>query len=237
MATTLAVVIVITVIAAVAGAGYWFTQRRPARLSDEVKGQIRATKAARKGWRDAVKTNGAQLKSANIALGDLTSQKGKGLGGFGGATLYQRWIDTPQGGGSIIGVKSEAADETSIQKRVTATRLVTLGIFAFAAKKKTGGGNVYVVIEGPSISGLATMAGDKDSNHGPKAFAFAAQVNNAARAAEGAEPNRPAAIEACKAQIVNLERAESVRTAAARYQSAAAFLPSETLAKFKDVPN
>ncbi|HYU66547.1 MAG TPA: hypothetical protein VEK09_07315, partial [Jatrophihabitantaceae bacterium] len=135
----MAVVIIIVVIAAIAGAGYWFIQRRTAGLSDEVKDQIRATKAARKGWRDAVKTNGAQLKAANITLGDLTSQKGRRLGAFGGAALYQRWIDTPQGGGSIIGVKAEAADETSIQKRVTATRLVTLGMFAFAAKKKTGG--------------------------------------------------------------------------------------------------
>ena len=234
-AASMGVVIAIVVIAAVIGGGFWFARGRTG-VSEELKGQIDATKAARKAWRGAVKTRDFELKAANETLTNLTSQKGQQLAAFGGATVYQRWIDTPQGGGSIIGVKAEAADETSIQKRITATRLLTIGVFAFVAKKKTGGGNVYVVIEGPSISGLATMAGDKDSNNGPKAFAFAAKVNNAARAAESAEPSRGKAIEAQKSVIVNLERADAVRSAAATYASAAALLPSGELARFPDVP-
>ena len=76
----------------------------------------------------------------------------------------------PQGGGSLIGVKAEAADESGIRQRLTATRMFTMGVFSLAAPKKKGTGNAYVVIEGPQVSGVATIAADKSGNAGPAAF-------------------------------------------------------------------
>ena len=47
--------------------------------------------------------------------------------------------------GEITSVSLEDGEE--LQSRVTATRLLMLGVFAFAAKKKTGG-NKFITIEG-----------------------------------------------------------------------------------------
>lgn len=41
-------------------------------------------------------------------------------------------------------------DATELESRITATRLLLLGVFAFAAKKKTGGSK-YIVIEGENF--------------------------------------------------------------------------------------
>lgn len=219
-----------------AGAAFWIHKNRQPKIAPEVKAKIDAAKSARKDWSRARKDNAKQIKAANEQLTDLTSKTGRRIESFGGVTLYERWVDTPQGGGSILGVKAEAADESTLQKRITATRLVTLGVFALAAKKKSGGGNVYVVIDGPSVSGVATLPGDKQSNNGPKAFGFAAKVNNAARAAEQAEPTRPARIEATRAEIERLRVAAEVARAAEVYRDAVAQLPADNRASFTDVP-
>lgn len=50
--------------------------------------------------------------------------------------------------GEIDSITLEDGEE--LQSRVTATRLLMLGVFAFAAKKKTGG-NKFIVVEGENF--------------------------------------------------------------------------------------
>lgn len=76
--------------------------------------------------------------------------------------------------------------------------MLTLGVFSLAAPKRNGVGNAYVVIEGPNVSGVAIFETQSDKSAGADAFAFAAAVNNAARAALAAEPGRPQRIDAAR---------------------------------------
>ncbi len=64
---------------------------------------------------------------------------------------------------------------SDLESRVTMTRLVALGIFAFGAKKKRGGES-FLTVEGPDFF-WAVEVGPKQK---AEAFRFAAAVNDAA---------------------------------------------------------
>lgn len=73
----------------------------------------------------------------------------------GALRLYPDRLEKKGGGsvetlplGQLEGVRLEDGEELS--SRVTMTRLVTLGVFALAAKKKTGG-EKFLTIESPDI--------------------------------------------------------------------------------------
>lgn len=76
----------------------------------------------------------------------------------------------------LSGVSARVESGSDLEKRVTATRLVAMGVFAFAAKKKSGGES-YLTIEGPEFFWTFEV----DRNDRAKAQAFAAKVNDAAR--------------------------------------------------------
>ena len=63
---------------------------------------------------------------------------------------------------------------SELQARVTMTRLVALGVFAFAAKKKKGG-EKYLTIEGPDFVWTAEVKRDKKDID--KAMKFINQIN------------------------------------------------------------
>lgn len=50
-------------------------------------------------------------------------------------------------GGPIAGAKASVETEGDIRDRFTATRILALGVFALAFKKKTSDKDVYVIIE------------------------------------------------------------------------------------------
>lgn len=78
----------------------------------------------------------------------------------------------------LVGVRATVETGEALQSRVTATRLVALGIFAFAVKKKKGGES-FLSLEGPEFFWtIEVKRGDQG-----KARAFAAKVNTAARQA------------------------------------------------------
>jgi hypothetical protein len=74
------------------------------------------------------------------------------------------------------GVSARVERGADLEKRVTATRLVTMGVFALAAKKRTGG-EAYLTIEGPDFFWTITV----DPKTQPDAREFAAKVNDLAR--------------------------------------------------------
>ena len=75
----------------------------------------------------------------------------------------------------LEGVRASVESGSDLEKRVTATRLVALGVFAFGAKKKRGGES-WLTIEGPDV--FWTVEVDRGGER--KAREFAVKVNEAA---------------------------------------------------------
>lgn len=197
------------------------------KLSDEEKMLMTEVKSAQKNLKVATKTNHKLLKSSRQQLAYLNDPKGKRLASGGGVAVFERWIVTPQGSGSIIGVTATAGDNTSISKRLTVTRMVGLGIFSLAAPKKKGVGNAYVVVEGPNVNGVATFAAKSNQDAGPAAFRLAAAINNAARNSVNIEQNRPDQIRQVQLTISQIEAAPEVHQAQSRLDEALAKLPDD----------
>jgi hypothetical protein len=76
----------------------------------------------------------------------------------------------------LAGVSARVEAGEALQKRVTATRVATMGVFALAAKKKSGG-EVYLTVEGPEFFWTLEVDRKKQKD----AREFAAKVNQAAR--------------------------------------------------------
>mgnify|MGYP004701701063 CR=1 FL=1 len=76
----------------------------------------------------------------------------------------------------LADVTARVESGTDLERRVTATRLVAIGLFAFLAKKKSGG-EAYLTVEGPDFFWTVEVDRKKRSD----AMAFAAKVNGQAR--------------------------------------------------------
>lgn len=98
------------------------------------------------------------------------------LGYFERATLYRDRIERGTETHPLDGVTARVESGSDLEKRVTATRLVALGVFAFAAKKKSGG-EAFLTVEGPGF--FWTIEVDRKKR--AQAQAFAAKVNDQAR--------------------------------------------------------
>lgn len=77
----------------------------------------------------------------------------------------------------LAGAVARVESGADFSRRVTVTRLIAIGAFAFAAKKKSGGES-YLTIEGPDF--FWTLEVDRKKRAAAEKFAGA--VNNAARA-------------------------------------------------------
>ena len=75
----------------------------------------------------------------------------------------------------VVGVSARVESGSDLEKRVTATRLVAMGVFAFGAKKKRGGES-WLTVEGPDV--FWTVEVDRGGER--KAREFAMKVNEAA---------------------------------------------------------
>lgn len=75
---------------------------------------------------------------------------------------------------SLNDITARLESGSELQARVTMTRLVALGVFAFAAKKKKGG-EKYLTIEGPDFVWTAEVKRDKKDID--KAMKFISQIN------------------------------------------------------------
>jgi hypothetical protein len=202
------------------------------KLTDAEKLLLRDVKASQKNLKAVLKTNKSTLTKLQNDLATWNSSQGRMVVATGGVKVFQRWIQTPQGSGSIVGVVASAEDNTSISKRLTATRMVTLGIFSLAAPKKKGGGFAYVVIEGPSVSGVATFQGTKGQDAGPKAFKLAALINNTARNAVALENQRPDEVARLNAEIAKIRAAPGVQEASVNVDSKIALLPEDLRTRY-----
>jgi hypothetical protein len=173
-----------------------------------------AIKAAAKKVKAAESQRENEIKEAEKELNRLRDPKGKRLHSYRGVTVYERWIATPDGEGPIA--DTHASVDAQISSRITATRLVAIGVFAFAAKKKTG--MVFLSIDNPVLASVVKCP-QVDS---AKAHKFAVTVMNAARAATREEATRPQLIEAAeerKAHALTNTWLDAARAAQERVES------------------
>jgi hypothetical protein len=201
---------IITVVVLLVVLGIWLWRRKqtadPAVIAakQELSEHSKALKVATKERDDSIKNCQRQLadaqkkhsqyvSSAQRKLTELEDPKGKQLGSYHGVRLFERWIETPHGSGPVR--DTVASVDSQIASRITATRLVTLGVFALAAKKKTGA--IYLSIDNPALASVVECP--KDDN--TRARQFAVQITNAGKAAAVLEEKLPALIEEAKATL------------------------------------
>jgi hypothetical protein len=116
-------------------------------------------------------------------------------------------IDTPHGSGAVEG--TVASVDAQVSSRITATRLVTLGVFALSAKKNTGA--IYLSIDNPALASVVECPKDAQM----KARQFAVQITNAGKNAAALEARRPAEIAGAE-QALAVVRADTGAVDAAR---------------------
>lgn len=78
---------------------------------------------------------------------------------------------------SLDGLTARVEDSGTLNRRITATRLMTIGVFALAAKKKQDDREVYLTIEGDTVAIVRTVQFKSTPEAGAAARNFAAQLN------------------------------------------------------------
>lgn len=76
----------------------------------------------------------------------------------------------------LVGVSASLESGEELQSRVTVTRLLLFGVYAFGAKKKRGG-EKFIVVNGPNCFWALEVKG-QDAN---AAMSFVAEINQAAK--------------------------------------------------------
>lgn len=209
MTTAIIVIVIVVILSLVAGALVWYRKTRetdPARIEAkaDLKEKTSALKAAKtrrerdvssaqKELNKTTKARDNAIKRIQREISDINDPRGRRLGSYQGVTLYQLQISTPHGSGSVAGV--HASVDSQVSKRITATRLVTIGVFALAAKKKTGA--QFLSIDGPDIASVVQCPVDDAM----KAREFAVKINNAARSAQALIDARPTLIAVAEARL------------------------------------
>lgn len=188
-------------------------------MSPKLLAAIEVAQDARAQYHHLSREHRHRVTAAEAEIARLKDPKGRRLGFCGGIVLWERWIQTPQSEGPLIGVRAEAHDDTSISQRLTVTRMVAFGIFSLAAPKRKTTGNAYVVVEGPDVNGVG-MAPD-----GPEAYNFAAVINNAAHAAEVFQAELPARLAAARRELSAARDESQVEAAHREYEKALQALP------------
>jgi len=77
----------------------------------------------------------------------------------------------------LAGLHATVEDSGSVNRRLTLTRLATLGVAAVAIPKKLDDRDVYITIEGPGVAVVRVMHVKKVPNAGGIARQFAARLN------------------------------------------------------------
>jgi len=80
-------------------------------------------------------------------------------------------VKNKSNGGPLEGAKASVQTEGEIRERFTATRILALGVFALAFKKKTSDKDVFVVIEHPDYVITSHVPSKKEQD--ARAFARA----------------------------------------------------------------
>lgn len=84
---------------------------------------------------------------------------------------------------SLAGLTARVEDSGTLNRRITATRMVALGVFALAAPKRQDDREVYLTIEGPTTAIVRAIKVKSNPTIGVTARKFAMDLNAASRVA------------------------------------------------------
>jgi len=103
--------------------------------------------------------------------------KAAATGAFEGISLKPDSLKYKSTSGPVFGATAHVETAADARRRITATRVLAIGIFALAAKKQAG--HVYLTVEHPDYAFAVEIPVKKEA----EARAFAAKINNAAKRA------------------------------------------------------
>lgn len=117
----------------------------------------------------------AAMRAINPSGRKLDSFKGSDGTRF---ELFEHEIHCGRERYALDGVTASVLDGSALESRVTLTRLLLVGVFALAFKKRKGG-EKYLTIEGPDFAWMSEV----NRKHVSDAMKFATKVQNQARKA------------------------------------------------------
>lgn len=119
-----------------------------------------------------------QARKAALKAKSKAATAGLPIAAFAGVGLYRDAISgvSEQGPQPLKGVHAHLERGSDLERRVTATRVVTMGAVALLAKKKSGG-EWWLTIDGPEFSHTVEV----DAKDQQRARQFVAQVNSATK--------------------------------------------------------
>jgi pectate lyase len=113
----------------------------------------------------------------NNAAIEANKARAASTGTFEGIALKPDSLRYKGTSGPVFGATAHVETAADVRRRITATRVLTIGVFALAAKKQVG--NVYLTVEHPDYGFVVEIPVKKET----QAREFAAKINNAAKRA------------------------------------------------------
>jgi hypothetical protein len=162
-----------------------------------------ALEEAAKAVRSAEQERERSIISARASLNEWENpSSGRKLETYQDVTLWVNQIRTAQGTSQILGTHAtvDTAGNLMVTKRVTLTRLVTLGVIGgllFQKKQKDDTRELYLLLETPNFASVTKCSADA----GQKVRQFAARINTAALQASKREEQRPAMVARYEVQL------------------------------------
>lgn len=106
---------------------------------------------------------------------EKTAREAGKAASFEGVTLKLGQVRYKGTGGAVKGATARVESAADVRRRVTATRVLAIGVFALAAKKQAG--HLYLTVEAPGFEFVVEVPVKKEA----EARGFAAKINNAAK--------------------------------------------------------
>ena len=174
-----------------------------ARLKEAEKVRARALAEARGNVAAAERARQLRVDTAIQQLRTAEDPQGQRVGTYRGIVLFERFIVTPQGSGTIKGASAtvDTAGNLAVSKRPTLTRMAAGGILlgplgavgslAFQKRKDVDMRELYLMVETEQFAAVVQCPADD----GMKARQFAAAITTAGRLFDVNEPIRHQTIE------------------------------------------
>ncbi len=189
------------------------------RLKEASREYENRVKTSQKAVDEAEKDHAQRIKQIEKRIS--AAQASKKLGSFAKVTLFEDRITTPDGTSSLsndVRADCDTAGNLEHSSRVTATRLLTVGIFAFAFKKKKthDSRELYLVVETPDFTSVQPV----DPSNGPQARKFATQIANQSKQATALIERRRAAVATARSELARVKSDRSqIEEAAAQLRA------------------
>jgi Short C-terminal domain len=128
---------------------------------------------------------------------------------LGGIQVIDGRVETPSGGGPLAGAQATVDSAGDIDRRITATRLILTGPFAFGLRKKKDSRELYLLIEGDGFAHVEEVNPKKRK----ETLVFVAEFNKRARASTSATQESEQPVDAARAAVADPPEGSGVEPA------------------------